>query len=154
MLRIGDVTVGLIGIDRVLSVLLSQQEKDRDEAIDELFAAVAADNYIPAGKEEIYRQALAREYDKRRDGAEEEHTSLIIRILGPGCVSCNKLQVLVLESMAEMKVAADIVQIHDPDEIGRYGVTSTPALIVNDDLKCAGKMPTPAQVEAWLREYL
>jgi hypothetical protein len=153
MLKIGNVTVGLIGLDRALNAVL-KEGADRGEAIEKLFTRIAEQNYIPQGKEDAYREALAREYDKLQGTGEDEYTSLVIRILGPGCVSCNKLQVMVLEAMAEMQVAADIFQVHDADEIGRYGVTRTPALIINNDLKCAGRMPTPAQVEAWLREYL
>ncbi len=153
MLKIGNVTVGLIGLDRALNAVL-KEELGREETVEKLFTIIAGQNYIPPGKEDAYREALAREYDRLQGKGEEEYTSPVIRILGPGCVSCNKLQVLVLEAMAEMQVAADILQVHDPDEIGRYGVTRTPALIINNELKCAGKMPTPAQVEAWLREYL
>ncbi|MCI5226829.1 MAG: thioredoxin family protein, partial [Candidatus Electrothrix sp. AX2] len=42
--------------------------------------------------------------------------------------------------------------IYDPDEIGRAGVTRTPALMINGTIKSAGLMPTPAQVEQWIQE--
>ncbi len=51
-----------------------------------------------------------------------------------------------------MGVAADIFQVHDLDEIGRYGVMRTPALIVNGELKSSGRLPPPADIEEWLRE--
>ncbi|MCI5224688.1 MAG: thioredoxin family protein, partial [Candidatus Electrothrix sp. AR4] len=76
---------------------------------------------------------------------------LVIRIFGTGCVSCNSLQILVIEILDRLKLAADIEQIHDPDEIGRAGITMTPALMINGKVKSTGLLPTPAQVEQWIR---
>jgi len=42
--------------------------------------------------------------------------------------------------------------VHDLDEIWRFGVTRTPALIINNTVKCAGRMPSPAEVEEWVKE--
>ena len=56
--------------------------------------------------------------------------------------------------MDEMQVAADIFQVHDLDEIGRFGVMQTPALIINGKLKSVGRLPTRSQIEEWLREEL
>jgi hypothetical protein len=55
--------------------------------------------------------------------------------------------------MERAGVAADIEQIHDPDEIWRLGVTITPALMINGQVKIAGIKPTLAQVEGWIREF-
>ena len=57
-------------------------------------------------------------------------------------------------SLSVMEVAADIFQVHDLDEIGRFGIVQTPALIINGDLKSAGRHPSRSQIEAWLREYI
>ncbi|OQX16706.1 MAG: hypothetical protein BWK76_11200 [Desulfobulbaceae bacterium A2] len=77
---------------------------------------------------------------------------MVIRILGTGCVSCNNLQRLLIEIMQDMGIAADVVQVHDLDEIGRFGVMRTPALLINGRVKCAGVVPSRAQVEEWLRQ--
>jgi hypothetical protein len=50
-----------------------------------------------------------------------------------------------------MGLAADIEQIHDPDEIGRAGIVRTPALMINNRLKSSGLLPTRAQIEYWIR---
>jgi hypothetical protein len=52
-----------------------------------------------------------------------------------------------------MNIAADIEQIHDPDEIGRAGVLQTPALMINGKLKSSGLLPTRAQVEQLIRKF-
>jgi hypothetical protein len=51
-------------------------------------------------------------------------------------------------------IAADVFQVNDLDEIGRYGVMQTPALVINGRVKCAGRLPTRAQVEGWFRANL
>ncbi len=60
-LRIGQATIGLLGLDVALNRLI-QEKLNRETAINELFRAIADQNYIPFGMEDKYRQALAREY--------------------------------------------------------------------------------------------
>lgn len=152
-LKIGRATVGLLGVDIALRRALAAREKPEEEVLTGLYAEVARHNYIPPGKEELYREALTREYERQlagETGGGEGH--LEIRILGPGCVSCNNLQKMVIEIMSEQQLAADVFQVHDPDEIGRFGILRTPALVVNGEVRCAGRLPSKAQVEEWLRE--
>ncbi|WP_456385137.1 thioredoxin family protein [Desulfolithobacter sp.] len=153
-IRIGASTIGLIGLDVALNELDTRQ-LTREEAVDQLFQAIKRKNYIPPGRERDYREALGREY-LRFIGLDEgvEQEALVIRIFGPGCVSCNSLQTLVIEVMNQMGVAADVEQIHDPDEIGRAGITVTPALMINGKIKSSGLLPTRAQVEQWIREVV
>jgi small redox-active disulfide protein 2 len=77
---------------------------------------------------------------------------LIVRIFGTGCLSCNGLQKLIIEVLADMNIGADIEQIHDLDEIGRAGILQTPALMINNRLKSSGLLPTRSQIEHWIRE--
>ena len=151
-LRVGKATIGLIGLDTALSRLLADNTISREQAVTELFEEISRANYIPDGKEHLYRDALAAEYDRLRKGESRADRQIIIRILGPGCVSCNNTQAMVIETMDRLGVAADIFQIHDLDEIGRFGVLQTPALIINDNLKSSGRIPTLSQIEEWLRE--
>lgn len=153
-LRIGRATVGLIGLDVALNRVLAEPDLDEREAAERVFAEIAEHNYVPAGMEDAYREAMAREVARLRGKGGEPGGDLVIRILGPGCTACNNLQKIVLEAMASMGVAADIFQVHDLDEIGRFGVTRTPALVINGKVKSAGIHPSPAQVEEWLREAM
>lgn len=151
-LKVGRAVIGLLGLDIALGRALADQESPREDILARLYERVAAQNYIPPGREELYRQALAGEYDRLLRGEERRDETLQIRILGPGCVSCNRLGAMVLELMAEMGIAADILQIQDPDEIGRYGMPRTPALVINDRLLSAGQLPPRVKLEEWLRE--
>jgi hypothetical protein len=149
-IRIGTASIGLIGLDIALNTIAGQ-EVSETEAVDFLFTEIKRQNYIAPGNEEKYKQALLTAYRKHCNLATEEE-GLIIRIFGTGCVSCNSLQTLVIEILDRLKLAADIEQIHDPDEIGRAGVTMTPALMINGTIKSIGLMPAPVQVEQWIMD--
>ncbi len=150
-IRIGNASIGLIGLDIALN-RLAKRQADEQEAVDFLFQEISRQNYIPPGNKKKYRQALLVAYRKHCDPEYQEDIGLTIRIFGTGCVSCNSLQTLVIEILDRLKLAADIEQIHDPDEIGRAGVIMTPALMINGKIRSAGKIPTPAQVEQWIRD--
>jgi len=150
-IKIGKAIVGLIGLDQAMQQAVSRK-MSADAATGFLFTAVSRENYIPASAADLYRQALRREYLAARSGGTQSSQQLTIKILGPGCVSCNKLNTMIFDIMQRLDIAADIEQIHDLDEIWRHGVITTPALIINGNIKCSGRMPPPAEVEQWLLE--
>jgi hypothetical protein len=129
-----------------------RQQLSEQEAADFLFARIKAQNYIPPGCEEQYRKALLAAYRKHCGLLESDEEGLVIRIFGKDCVSCNGLQTMLIDLLDRLGLAADVELIHDPDEIGRAGVTRTPALMINSSVKSAGIVPAPAQVEQWLLE--
>lgn len=150
-LRVGAVSVGLIGLDMAMAGVLAKHMSDA-EAVDALFRAVAEQNYIPRGAEPRYREALAREYAAARSGRPENEKRLVIRVLGPGCVSCNRIYTMSVEILQKYGIAADIESVRELDEVWRHGVTTTPALIINGEVKSAGRLPMPIEIEAWIRE--
>ena len=150
-IRIGAANVGLIGLDQALNKVLGSAMEE-EAAVDFLFAAVAGKNYVPRAAEPVYREALRGEY-RRRQGIESvEPGTLTIRVLGSGCVTCNRLSAMLFEALQKFGLAADMESVHDLDEIWRFGVTKTPALIINNTVKCAGRMPSPAEIEEWVKE--
>jgi hypothetical protein len=150
-IRIGKASVGLLGLEQAMLKVLAMNG-DEEEAVEFLYRAIAGQNYIPEEGESLYREALRREYRKRAGKRVDEVGGLDIRILGKACLSCNRLNTMVFDILQRLGIAADIVLIHDPDEIWRFGVLSTPALVINGRIKSAGRLPSPAQVEEWLRE--
>jgi hypothetical protein len=152
-IKIGDATVGLIGLERAFQQLRTQGKLQDTEAAEYLLAAIRKHNYIPPGTEESYKHALLLAFKNQLAGSAHDNR-LTIRILGRPCVSCNKLKTMVIDILQEMGVAADIEDIHDLDEIWRFGVTKTPALIINGQVKSAGIQPPRFQVEQWLREVV
>ena len=67
---------------------------------------------------------------------------MIIKVLGSGCANCKKLEALATKATAELGVDAEIVKVTDIGEIMGYGVMSTPALVIDEQLKVAGRVPS------------
>jgi hypothetical protein len=77
---------------------------------------------------------------------------LEIKVLGGGCPCCDDLEQDLMAVMTEMNLAADIEHVTDPAEIENYGVTGTPALVINGEVKAVGSMPKKTQLEALLSD--
>jgi small redox-active disulfide protein 2 len=73
-----------------------------------------------------------------------------IKILGPGCPKCSQTEKVVREAAVEAGVDAHVEKVTDTMEIAGYGVFGTPAVVVNGDVKCVGKVPTMDQVKSWI----
>lgn len=150
-IRIGTASVGLIGLEKALYAVLRKTVSD-EQAAAELFTAVRKHNYIPESAVPLYKQALLEEYRRCRHQTGSAGHGIVIRVLGRPCVSCNKLKIMVIEVLEKLNLAADVEDVQDLDVIWRYGVTSTPALVINNVVKSAGRLPTLAEVEQWLRK--
>jgi small redox-active disulfide protein 2 len=74
-----------------------------------------------------------------------------IKILGPGCPKCEQTARLVQEVVAESAVAAEVEKVKDFQEIAAHGVMVTPAVVVDGEVKVAGKVPSKAEILAWLQ---
>ena len=75
---------------------------------------------------------------------------LTIKILGPGCANCRKLEAVAREAVAAANVQAEFVKVKDMTAIMAYDLLSTPGLVVNEQLACSGRIPTVAEVRGWL----
>jgi small redox-active disulfide protein 2 len=67
---------------------------------------------------------------------------MIIKVLGSGCASCHKLEDLAAKAITDLGIDAEIVKVTDIADIMGYGVMSTPALVVDEELKVAGRVPS------------
>lgn len=73
-----------------------------------------------------------------------------IKILGTGCANCKKLYKTTERAVAQSGVTAVITKVEDVPSIMKYGVMSTPALVINETVVSAGRLPDIAQVSTWL----
>jgi len=73
-----------------------------------------------------------------------------IKVLGPGCANCSKLEQITRKAVSEMGFEADITKITDYGEIMSYPIISTPGLVINGDVVCSGRVPTQTEVTTWL----
>ncbi|MEW6624030.1 MAG: thioredoxin family protein [Bacillota bacterium] len=69
-----------------------------------------------------------------------------IRVLGPGCANCNKLEAIVKEVVQEMGADATITKVTDIKEIVKSGVMLTPGLVIDGEVKMSGKLPSKSEV--------
>jgi len=73
-----------------------------------------------------------------------------IKVLGPGCAKCEKTAKIVKEVIDEAGVEGSIEKITDMMEIAGYKVFSTPAVVVDGQVKCSGKIPKKKEILSWL----
>ena len=73
-----------------------------------------------------------------------------IKILGSGCVRCERLEQFTREVASELGVDAQFDHVYDIAKISEYAVVGTPALVVDGDVKICGHMPSKEQIRRWL----
>ena len=73
-----------------------------------------------------------------------------IQVLGPGCTECNVLYSHVEQAARELGLECEIEKVSDIAVIMGYGVMSTPALVVNGEVKFSGRVPSSDQLKAVL----
>ena len=148
---LGKFRVGNAGLKSVIEELKSWQERPDAEIAEELLVRLKPRNYIPAASADEYRQAFLREFKKALgEQVEEEHHGLAIKILGPGCAVCDRLEHTVMSVLAELNLPAEVEHVRDVREIAALGIMSTPAILINGEVKALGTEPTRAMLKKWL----
>jgi len=76
-----------------------------------------------------------------------------IKVLGPGCANCFKMEELVRIAVKELGIDATVAKISDIAAIARHGILSTPGLVVNGKIKHSGKpLPSLDKVKEFLKQ--
>jgi len=70
-----------------------------------------------------------------------------IKVLGVGCPRCQALEKTVINSLAELDIAADISKVTDINDIMSYGILHTPALVINNKVVLSGRVPSSKEVK-------
>jgi small redox-active disulfide protein 2 len=73
-----------------------------------------------------------------------------IEILGTGCAKCKTLYENTQEAAKEKGIEAEIVKVEDIPSIMKYGVMSTPALVVDGKVLFSGKAASASEIKALL----
>ncbi len=69
-----------------------------------------------------------------------------IKVLGPGCANCQALERATGAALAELDITAQVEKVEDYPSILGYGVMSTPALLVDEQLVLSGRVPSVTQL--------
>ena len=75
---------------------------------------------------------------------------LTIKVLGSGCANCKRVEQIARKVVTEMSVDAEVIKVTDYNEIMSYNILSTPGLVLNENVVCSGRIPTPAEVTTWV----
>ena len=65
-----------------------------------------------------------------------------IKILGTGCAKCQTLELVTRDAVEQLGLVADLEKVTDPAEIASWGVMASPALVIDDEVVLAGRVPT------------
>jgi len=73
-----------------------------------------------------------------------------IKILGPGCANCLKLERVTRQVVADLGLEATVAKVTDVAAIVGYGVMATPGLVVDEQVLVSGRVPHAAELRALL----
>ncbi len=80
--------------------------------------------------------------------------SLSIKILGPGCARCKATVEVVKKALEKRGLPTDITKVEDVEEIIKYNILKTPAVVMNEQVKISGRIPTQEEIESLLNQYV
>ncbi|MGR6836483.1 thioredoxin family protein [Syntrophomonas erecta] len=75
-----------------------------------------------------------------------------IEVLGTGCAKCKQLEKDVYDALAELDIAAEVSKVGDIKKIMDYKVMITPALVIDGEVKIAGRLPRKVELQKYLKE--
>ncbi len=75
---------------------------------------------------------------------------LIVKVLGPGCENCQKVEGIARKVVTSMGLDAKVVKVTDWAEIKKYPILGTPGLVINEKVVCAARIPSEAEVTTWM----
>lgn len=75
-----------------------------------------------------------------------------IEVLGPGCAKCSNTKKIIAGVAEELGVEVEIEPVTDLMKITEYDVMSTPGVVIDGEVVSSGKVPSRAEVRAWIEE--
>ena len=69
-----------------------------------------------------------------------------IKVVGPGCAKCEKVEKTVKEVLDEMNIDAKVEKITDINEMQKHKIMVTPGLIINGEIKASGSVPSKEKI--------
>jgi small redox-active disulfide protein 2 len=76
-----------------------------------------------------------------------------IEVLGSGCASCKALEAATGAALAQLGMKHPIEKVTDLPTIVSYGVMSTPALVIDGEVKLSGRVPSVEELQRLLATH-
>ncbi len=153
-IRIGKHDFGIIGLsDAIETVAAAHKDAPDDMIAEALLDALKKNNYISDNVKDAYKQAFLREYQKHLgmpvtvSGGQRD--ALTVTVVGAGCPRCESLEMDIMMVLSELDLPARVDHVRDLKEIGKMGIFGLPAVLINDEVKCAGVVPSKSQLIEW-----
>lgn len=77
---------------------------------------------------------------------------LNIKILGPGCANCKRLEQIARKAVDSIGIPAEFEKVTDFLEIVEYNIMSTPGLVINEKVVSFGRIPSEVEIQTWVKE--
>jgi small redox-active disulfide protein 2 len=79
---------------------------------------------------------------------------LRVKVLGSGCTNCQRLYDSAVQAAQTLGIEAQFEKVTDFTEILKYRVLATPALVIDEKVVSAGRVPGPAEMTTLLTTAL
>lgn len=76
---------------------------------------------------------------------------LTIKVLGPGCANCRRVEDIARKAIDALGVEAEIVKVTDTAAILAYDILATPGVVINEKVVSSGRIPTVGTMSDWIR---
>lgn len=75
-----------------------------------------------------------------------------IKVLGPGCPNCKKLEELTQSALKTLSIEAKVEKVMNYQQIMEMGVMRTPGLVINGKVVSSGRIPSTEEIIGWIQE--
>jgi small redox-active disulfide protein 2 len=73
-----------------------------------------------------------------------------IKILGPGCINCERLAEAAKQAVSELGIEAEVAKVTDFAVMASYGMMASPGLVINEKLVSSGRIPSVKDIKAFI----
>ena len=81
---------------------------------------------------------------------------ITIKILGAACENCTRAAKVAQKAitLSGLDGEAEVQKVEDYPSILAYGVLTTPGVVVNEKVVCAGRVPSVSEMSTWLMDAM
>jgi len=77
---------------------------------------------------------------------------MVVKILGGGCPRCEKLEQMARAAAAELGIEPEFLKVRNMNEIMKYDILETPALVIDEKVKSFGRIPAREEIMDWMQK--